>query len=142
MSNQWREWIPGVRLLPLNRIDDNRGWFLKVAMAKNLGTAGASFGEIYLTAATPGQSKGGHYHLQTWEWFLVVSGTARLVATPGDGGPAAAIELIAKVPMLIEVQPSVRHLFQNIGNDEMIVLSYSNRPYSTENPDTFPASLA
>jgi len=57
---------------------DARGWLLKVLMRHHIDGA-SEFGEIYVTAAHPGQVKGNHFHRQATEWFCVVQGTGKLV---------------------------------------------------------------
>lgn len=141
MINDWGEWIPGVRLLELRSVSDSRGWLLKVLMRHHLGEVNREFGEIYISSAIPGAFKGGHYHVKTTEWFLVVQGVGSFWCKSKDGSEWMAKPANASIPLVIEVRPEICHIFRNEGANDLVVLAYSNRPYNPEDPDTFSVSL-
>lgn len=133
----WINWVQGVDLLYLKKVEDERGWLLKVAMLKHVGEEGKLFGEIYLSAIKPGKFKGGHYHSVMHEWFIVIKGSGKLLARryPESWKP---LEVLEESPVLIHVAPGISHAFYNYGTGETIILAYSNLPFNPESPDTFP----
>jgi len=141
MINDWGEWVPGVRLLELQRLEDNRGWFLKVLKRDQLVKSTAEFGEIYISSGKPGAFKGGHYHSRTTEWFLVIKGEARFWCKPDNSEEWRTMILKDRKPVLIEVCPGICHAFENVKTSQLLVLAYCNEPYNPNDPDTFPVPL-
>ena len=60
-----------------NKIEDDRGFFLKVINGKESNLPKHT-GEVYITSAKPGEMKGGHYHTIAKEWFTLISGVCLL----------------------------------------------------------------
>lgn len=123
-----------LRLLP-----DDRGGFLKVLMRGHLPEP-AQFGEIYLTSARRGATKGRHFHELTHEWFCVIRGASRLWLQDVRPTPGAVhvLELTADRPRVVHVPPGVAHAFENPGDEPMVVLAYADRPYDPAATDTVP----
>jgi UDP-2-acetamido-2,6-beta-L-arabino-hexul-4-ose reductase len=126
--------------MELRSVSDQRGCLLKVLMRHHLGEVDREFGEIYISSAVPGAFKGGHYHMQTTEWFLVVQGMGNFWCRSKDSDWKAK-PVNASTPSVIEVRPEIWHVFRNEGARDLLVLAYSNRPYDSEDPDTFRISL-
>ena len=141
MIGIWQELIPGVRLLELRSVSDSRGWLLKVLMGHQVAKIGQEFGEIYISSAVPGAFKGGHYHVETTEWFLVIQGRGSFWCKSKDSREWVAKSTSASIPFVIEVKPEICHIFKNEGTNDLVVLAYSSRPYNPEEPDTFSVSL-
>jgi dTDP-4-dehydrorhamnose 3,5-epimerase len=137
----WREVCSGISLMPLRRHVDGRGWFLKVALASQLGPAGARFGEIYLVSATTGNLRGGHFHRKTWEWFLVVQGTAEFFYRPENEMEWRTMTLTENEPYLVEVRSGAAHGFRAVGSSPLVLLAYSNKAYDHDDPDTIPVDV-
>lgn len=129
-----------VQIRPLQYKSDDRGWLLKILMRHQLGD-NREFGEIYVTAAQPGQVKGNHYHQFSTEWFCVLQGQARLVTRNLRTGEATETILSADAPATLEVAPHVAHAVQNIGQDLMLLLAYADQPYNAANPDEVPVTV-
>ena len=72
------------RKLSLNR--DERGRLLKILMRYHLPEERREFGEIYVTAARPGEVKGNDFHRQASEWFCAAGGRGKLVTKNSDTG--------------------------------------------------------
>ena len=118
----------------LDKKVDHRGWLLKILMRHHIETS-KEFGEIYITTATPGNVKGNHYHRETTEWFCVLAGTARLVTRDMESGETAELVMSADEPCVVTVLPTVAHAFENIGNEDMMLLAYADVPYDAAAPD-------
>jgi dTDP-4-dehydrorhamnose 3,5-epimerase-like enzyme len=124
----------GARSRPLQLRADSRGWLLKMLMRQHI-DGDREFGEIYVTAAHPGQVKGNHYHRSATEWFCVIQGTGRLVARDVATGAQEEFLLSAEAPATVLVPPNVAHAVQNVGEGLMLLLAYADTPYDFANPD-------
>jgi dTDP-4-dehydrorhamnose 3,5-epimerase-like enzyme len=126
-----------VRIIPLERRADARGWFLKVLMRQQL-DGDRTFGEIYLSVAEAGQARGAHYHQRTTEWFCLIGGTATLSLCDTATGERRAVDLDALRPAVVVVPPGRAHAFSNAGPTPAMLLAYSDVPYDPRDPDTIP----
>lgn len=131
----------GVVVRRLRRLEDSRGWFLKVLMRDWLESPNRNFGEIYLTAAHPGQVKGNHYHCLTTEWFCVVQGSGCLVTRDVETGETQELPMAADDPVVVRVSPNIAHAILNVGEGVMILLAYADQPYDADDPDEVRYSL-
>lgn len=114
----------------LNRKEDARGYFLKIITGLEKGIQ-SKVGEIYITAAKPGESRGGHFHILATEWFCVIQGQATLYLVDIEKGEEAKIILDADDPKTIEVPPKMAHIFLNEdASENMVLLAYSNISYN------------
>lgn len=132
--------VEAVRVRDLSLKKDHRGWLLKVLMLQDLGGRN-TFGEIYITAAAPGEVKGNHYHRRTTEWFCVIRGQGHLVLRPAAGGPQEELRLDEAHPRVVEVAPGIAHAIQNVGEGPMHLLAYADLPHDPAEPDVVPAVL-
>lgn len=119
-----------IQLIPRKLLADERGWFLKVIEGTEAGLPPHT-GEVYLTMALPGQSRGGHYHNKAQEWFTVVQGSAVAWLRDMATGESQEFKLIASEPLTLYVPPGIAHTFQNVIRpaEPMILVAYSDRPY-------------
>ena len=129
--------LDDVLLISRQRRTDDRGWFLKVIDGgeKNLG-AGAC--EVYLTAAIPGASRGGHYHRETNEWFTLVAGAATAILAKPSTGEENRMRLRASEPVTVYVPSGIAHVFVNDGESmqEAVIVAYADKRYDED--DTVP----
>jgi len=126
-----------VREIPLHT--DTRGWLLKVVPGEFVGDK--RFGEIYLSGAKPGETKGGHYHKETTEWFCVIQGEGMLRLEDIHTKEMMALRLSRENRLSVEIPPCVAHSVFNEGDEDMILLAFADVPYDPENPDTIPREL-
>ncbi len=126
-----------VREVPLHT--DPRGWLLKAVPSEFVG--GHRFGEIYLSGANPGETKGCHYHEEATEWFCVIQGAGKLRLEDTRTGEKMTVRLSRDDRISVEIPPGVAHSVSNEGDGEMILLAYSNMPYDPHDPDTVPWDL-
>ena len=112
-----------------DKIEDSRGWFLKVLNGKERSLP-KFIGEIYLTDAKPYEIRGGHYHIKTNEWFFLIKGKCTLKLFDLADKTYQEIELNSKVPQTVFVPAKVAHQFYNTSsNEDFILLAYSDRLY-------------
>ncbi|HHL38947.1 MAG TPA: cupin domain-containing protein [Deltaproteobacteria bacterium] len=132
--------MDGVEIIRLRRREDSRGWLLKILMRHQLGGS-ERFGEIYVTTARPGESKGGHFHELTTEWFALVRGSGVLTLEDKTTGERRTVELSEEEPVTVRVPPMVAHTVKNTGRGMLYLLAYSDRPYDPEATDTYAVEL-
>jgi dTDP-4-dehydrorhamnose 3,5-epimerase len=132
-----RERLVDVR--ELHRLDDPRGWFVKVIQQTHL--QGRPFGEVYLAVAAPGEARGGHYHKRTTEWFCPVQGRGTLYVASLDGTRHEAVPMDCAKPCSVRVPPEVAHVLVADAGVEFAVLAVADVEYEAEDDDTVPVEL-
>jgi dTDP-4-dehydrorhamnose 3,5-epimerase-like enzyme len=117
-----------ISLKPLDKKTDHRGWFLKAVDGNEEHNPFSC--EVYFTAAKPGESKGGHYHVKAKEWFTLIKGEAELTLIDTETDEKLVILLDANNPMTVFVPEKVAHVFKNVSEiDDFILAAYTNRKY-------------
>jgi len=96
-----------IKLIERKKLEDSRGWFLKVINGHEENLPNYT-GEVYVTNATAGEAKGGHYHPLANEWFTLITGTCE-------------VKLV-----------NIAHIFINNSKGEFILLAYSDQLYLPE----------
>jgi len=118
-----------IKLSQISKIQDSRGWFLKVIQG-NENLLPDYTGEIYFTSANPGQVKGGHYHCQANEWFCLIKGNATLNLVDTESEEKLEINLSENNPVLIFIPPFIAHAFTNTDQvNEFILFAYTDKYY-------------
>lgn len=125
-----------IQIIDRNILADSRGYFLKIMTGKEEFLPPYT-GEIYLTAAKPLETRGGHYHLAANEWFTLLQGRCRLDLIDVLSLENISIELCAYRPKTIFVPNNVAHVFINTSStDEFLLLAYTDRHFDPT--DTIP----
>lgn len=138
MTNKGGGLVQKIQIIPRKRIEDKRGWFLKI-----LDDQGFPFSqdvkEVYFTAAFPKETKGNHFHYEASEWFTLIEGTCMIVLE--DSGTKERHEKIldSSNPETIFVPPLIAHKFVNIGKGNFILCALTDRYFDTS--DTVPYNL-
>lgn len=117
-----------IQVIPRRLLSDERGWFLKVITGKEEHLPQYT-GEVYLTMAVPGQSKGGHFHRLANEWFTVIEGNSVLKLEDVDTHERLEIPVGFEDALTVMVPPNVAHVFVNTGSSNCIVLAYTDQLY-------------
>lgn len=112
----------GVRVIEQERFEDTRGFLHKILTSTQAGGKFPS-GEVYVTAAHPGEAKGNHYHRRMGEWFAVVQGNAALLLCDPTTGDRHRIELLASQPVCAYVPAGIAHAVVNEGEGVMICIA-------------------
>jgi len=123
--------------LPKNRISyllqshkDERGSFTEIIKTlKN--------GQFSYFTAKKGQIRGRHFHHSKVEKFLVLKGKAKFNLKDISDNKTINFKLDGSNPMIVESIPGYQHYIENIGNEELLVLLWSNELFDVDNPDTF-----
>jgi len=117
-----------IKIIPRRLIKDERGWFFK-AITGTEENIPSHTGEVYLTMGTKGQIKGGHYHSRAVEWFTVIEGKAKLKLEDIETHEKMEIMMSLEEAILVFVPNNVAHMFENVSNDNFIVLAYTDLLY-------------
>lgn len=129
MTDDWYE------VRTLQRLDDNRGWFLKALQAQHLG--GRPFGEVYLSVGRPGETRANHFHRRTTEWFCPLAGRGLLYLFDVESERRAALRFDAAAPISVRVPPGVAHSLVADTDAELAVLAVADVAYDPQETDTF-----
>lgn len=117
---------------------DDRGWFLKVITGTEKGLPSHT-GEVYITMGRPGQSKGGHFHLEACEWFTVINGNAILKLEDMETHEKMAIEMSLENAVTVYIPNNVAHVVVNNSSKDFVLLAYTDRLYDPR--DTIPYEI-
>ena len=117
-----------IEIIPRKKIEDNRGWFLKVMTGRENGLPTYT-GEIYTVYSENGASRGGHYHIQATEWFTLLHGKANLELYDIHTKERHTIELDTEEARTIVVPPNVAHRFDAFENKSFMIIAYTNCLY-------------
>lgn len=113
---------------------DPRGEFVEMLKTRDSGQFS------YFTAG-PGITRGGHYHHSKSEKFLVVRGEAQFRFRHLQSGKAHQLRTSGATPVIVETIPGWTHDITNVGNDELVVMLWSNEVFDRDRPDTYAAPL-
>ena len=120
-----------------NKIEDHRGWFLKVINGKEHNLPKHT-GEIYITLANPGEMKGGRYHSLANEWFTLIAGTCLLKLEDIETKEYLEIHLNSQEPVTIYVPCGIAHGFFNSSlEDDFILIAYSDELFDPTDTISF-----
>jgi UDP-2-acetamido-2,6-beta-L-arabino-hexul-4-ose reductase len=125
----------GIKKIQIHK--DARGTFFEVLRRED--TPNHRFGQISISTAKPGESKGGHYHKKKREWYFVLEGNARIMFEDRKNKEKKIIYASDKSPKLIEMPRNVIHTVTNTGRKELKILIYITEPYNKRNADTYNA---
>ncbi|MES2326055.1 MAG: NAD-dependent epimerase/dehydratase family protein [Pseudomonadota bacterium] len=114
--------------------EDSRGKFIEVLKTQ-------SSGQFSCFTAHPGATRGGHYHHSKVEKFLVAHGTGRFRFRHALTGESYEVVSSSAEPLMIETIPGWGHDVTNIGDDELVVLTWANEQFDAQRPDTHPMTL-
>ena len=131
-----------VSYLPIERVSyevpsyrDSRGKFIEMIKTPRSG-------QVSIFTASPGVTRGGHYHHTKTEKFLVIRGAAifrfRNLATD----EVVELEISADDNKIVETLPGWAHDITNIGQDDLIVTLWANEVFDKTRADTYQVSLA
>lgn len=128
-----------VEIKKLEKHSDERGYLVEVL--KNFELDKKEFGQIYVTTTSPNMVRANHHHKEKTEWMIVVKGKGLLRVIDPETKKVIDLELIGDDPKVVEISPNTPHAIKNIGNDTMILISYADKQYDKNNPDTYNESL-
>jgi oxalate decarboxylase/phosphoglucose isomerase-like protein (cupin superfamily) len=117
------------------RLSDARGYLQKILMASQC-NGNPPRGEVYVTAALPGEAKGNHLHRKMGEWFAIVEGEGTVEICDPESGQRRSIPLGVSRPRSVYVPPGLAHAVVNTGKQTLVCVAWAERDYDAG--DIFP----
>lgn len=124
--------LDDVRMLEQARYQDSRGPLQKVLCASQCDGCPPR-GEVYVSAANPGEAKGNHYRRHMGEWFAVVQGHGSLELCVLEAKARRSIDSSESSPRTTYVPPEVAHAVVNRGRDVLICIAWAEAEYDPSN---------
>lgn len=132
--------IDGVEVKRFRVHKDNRGVLFEILRSDEEFFAG--FGQVYAVRAYPGESRGGHYHKKTTDYFALIDGVCSLFLV--DLRPGRTIGNRWRIRMNSDseshvgvfIPPRVWHRIDAHREHGFIGIGIPSLPYDQEAPDT------
>ena len=123
--------IDGVRLLPLRRYDDSRGWFVEIRreswLPKPTRQTNVSF-------SRRGVIRGLHYHERGQDdLFACVQGMARVVVLDPESGDTFCVDIGDDNPIAVYIPGHYAHGFEAL--TDLLFLYHVTEEYDPAQPD-------
>jgi UDP-2-acetamido-2,6-beta-L-arabino-hexul-4-ose reductase len=93
-------------------------------------------GQFSFLTASPGVTRGSHYHHSKTEKFMVIRGTARFGFRNMITNETYDLETSGEKSTIVETIPGWAHDITNISAEELVVMVWSNNIYNRSAPDT------
>ena len=121
----------GVRVIPLRRFDDERGWFVELARASGLPKP---WRQTNVSFSRRGVIRGLHYHERGQDdLFVCLQGTARVVVLDRDGGETFTLDI--GDDNLVAVYISGRHAHGFEALTDLLFCYHVTEEYDPADPD-------
>ncbi|WP_180271243.1 WxcM-like domain-containing protein [Fredinandcohnia onubensis] len=127
----------GYELISIKPFEDKRGSLKKIIMKSQL-EENEQIEEVYMLYSENNSVRGNHYHKKTLEYFVVVSGRAKVALKNLDTGMVDELYISAEDHVVLKVPPQVVHAFKNEEDYPLIMLAVSSKEYNKLDTDTFP----
>jgi dTDP-4-dehydrorhamnose 3,5-epimerase len=123
--------VKGVRVLPLRRFDDERGWFMELRRDSGLPEPTPQTNVSFSRAGTV---RGLHFHERGQnDLFICLQGTIRVVALDRETGETFAEDVGEDNPAAVWVPGHYAHGFEAL--TDALVLYHVTREYDPADPD-------
>ncbi|UOW67245.1 NAD-dependent epimerase/dehydratase family protein [Paraclostridium bifermentans] len=114
----------------LDKKEDNRGWLAELVKSEQ-------FGQMFVSKTHPGITRGNHWHHTKTEKFIVIQGQANIRFRKIDEDKIIEYIVDGEKPQVLDIPPGYTHSIENIGQDEVITLFWSNEMFNPEKTDTY-----
>ena len=116
---------------PLKMNTDARGSFTELLKTQNCG-------QFSVNISKPGITKGQHWHNTKWEFFIVVSGCARIEQRKIGSDDIIEFEVSGERIEAVHMLPGYTHNIINLSDTEdLVTLMWANESFDPNRPDTF-----
>jgi dTDP-4-dehydrorhamnose 3,5-epimerase len=123
--------IEDVRVIPLRRFDDERGWFVELRRESSLPKRTR---QTNLSFSRAGTIRGLHYHERGQDdLFCCLSGTARVVALDRETGETFTLDIGDDNPVAVYVPGLLAHGFEAV--TDVLFLYHVTEEYDPADPD-------
>jgi len=123
--------IEGVQVIPLQRFEDERGWFMQIRQETWLPKRSR---QTNVSRSRKGVIRGLHYHERGQDdLFVCLSGTARVVLLDRDTGETFSIDIGDDNPVAVYVRGHLAHGFEALTD---VLFCYEvTEEYDPDDPD-------
>lgn len=124
--------MAGVRIVPLKKFADSRGWLTELFRDDEL-PEGFKPTMGYLSVTHPGIARGPHEHADQTDCFAFLSGEFELILWENRSGhpeKKASFMVGENNPAVAFVPPGVVHAYRNVGTTDAFVLNFPDRLYA------------
>lgn len=95
-------------------------------------------GQFSVNISKPGITKGEHWHNTKWEFFIVVSGHARIQERRIDSDEIIEFDVNGEQIQAVHMLPGYTHNIINLSQTEnLVTLMWANEQFDSNRPDTF-----
>jgi len=123
--------IEDVRVIPLRRFEDERGWFVELRRESSLPKRTR---QTNLSFSRAGTIRGLHYHERGQDdLFCCLSGTARVVALDRETGETFTLDVGDDNPVAVYVPGLLAHGFEAL--TDVLFLYHVTEEYDPADPD-------
>lgn len=114
---------------------DDRGCLVETVRAHGRG------GQSFLSLTVPGALRGGHFHLEKLERFVVVRGRARIRLRRLFADEVHEYDVTGDEPVAIDMPAMWAHDLMNVGDDELVTSFWTDAVFDPAAPDTYPEAV-
>jgi dTDP-4-dehydrorhamnose 3,5-epimerase len=126
-----RQPVEGVHLFPLQRFQDERGWFVELARASGLAKPPL---QANMSFSRRGVIRGLHYHERGQDdLFICLRGNARVVVLDRGRGEAVSLDIGETNPVAVYVPGHHAHGFEALA--DVLMLYFVTQEYDSNEPD-------
>ena len=123
--------IDGLLRIPLQRFEDERGWFMELARRSGMQKP---WGQTNLSLSRKGVIRGLHYHERGQDdLFACLQGTARVVVLDRDTGETFTEDIGDENPVAIYIPGTYAHGFEAL--TDCLFLYHVTEEYDAADPD-------
>ena len=114
----------------LDKKEDNRGYLAEVIKSPH-------FGQIFISKTYSNITRGNHWHTSKTEKFIVIQGKALIKLRKIDEDKFIEYVVDGDNLQVLDIPPGYTHSIENIGEDELITLFWSNEIFNPKKTDTY-----
>ncbi|CAA7603097.1 NAD dependent epimerase/dehydratase family [Acididesulfobacillus acetoxydans] len=93
-------------------------------------------GQVSVYALKPGTTMGNHWHYSRCEKLLAVSGRGVVRLRKVHGDKVLAYFVSGENPEVVDIPPGFVHHMQNLGDTDLVMVPWANKPLDPSKPDT------
>ncbi|MFO7963441.1 MAG: NAD-dependent epimerase/dehydratase family protein [Desulfobacterales bacterium] len=96
-----------------------------------------AMGQVFVSRTKPGVTRGDHYHHTKTEKFLVLQGRAVIRFRHIENEQVIEFTVDGKEYRVLDIPPGYTHSIENICDEDLVTLFWSNEMFDPSHPDTY-----
>jgi UDP-2-acetamido-2,6-beta-L-arabino-hexul-4-ose reductase len=97
--------------------------------------------QVFISSTRPGITRGNHFHRRKVERFAVLNGSGVIRLRRVLTSTTIDIAVSGSAPMLVDIPTLWTHSIENVGDQELLTLFWSNELYDSAAADTTACSV-